>query len=73
MPRPAGSRDAGARVEVTVAHDGIHEVLSGRLAATPAAAPAGAAAGGGRSQLAWWVLNILIVLIAVIAISRRMS
>lgn len=73
VPRPAGSRDAGALLEVTVAHDGIQEVLSGRLAATPAAAPAGAAAGGSRSQLAWWVLNILIVLIAVIAISRRMS
>ena len=74
-PRPAGARDAGAAVEVTVAHDGIHEVLSGRLAGAPAAAPAvaPAGAGGGRSQMAWWVLNIVIVLIAAIAISRRMS
>ena len=70
-PRPAGAHDAGAMLEVSVAHDGIQEVLSGRLAGTPAAAPAGA--GGSRSQRAWWVLNIVIVLIAVIAISRRMS
>ncbi|HET9329191.1 MAG TPA: hypothetical protein VFO23_01575 [Steroidobacteraceae bacterium] len=73
VPRPAGARDAGALLEVTVAHDGIQEVLSGRLAGTPAAAPGGAAAGSSRSQMAWWVLNIVIVLIAVIAISRRMS
>lgn len=74
-PRPAGARDAGATVEVTVAHDGIQEVLSGRLAGAPTAAPRGApaAASGGRSQMAWWVLNIVIVLIAAIAISRRMS
>jgi hypothetical protein len=41
----------------------------------PAPAPAGAAADllHDHKQLAWWILNITIVLIAVIAISRRMS
>ena len=78
VPRPAGAKDAGKTLEVAVGHDGIHEVLSGRLTAAGAPAPAtpGAAGASGSSrqkQLAWWVLNIVIVLIAVIAISRRMS
>jgi hypothetical protein len=68
---PAGS---GARkLEVMVAHDGIREVLSGTV-------PAAAAGGGGAAhlwqdhkQMAWWILNITIVLIGVIAVSRRMS
>lgn len=79
IPRPAGVRDGGETLEVTVGHDGIHEVLSGRLAA--AAGAAGPATSGAmralssssHKQLAWWILNIVIVLIAAIAISRRMS
>jgi len=58
-----------------VAHDGIREVLDGTVAAA-AAAPAAAGGGGllrDHKQLAWWILNIAIVLIAVMAISRRMS
>jgi hypothetical protein len=57
------------------------------VGAGAAAANAGTASGGGAGrsgaatppgrhnykQLAWWVLNIAVVLIAVIAISRRMS
>jgi hypothetical protein len=48
-------------------------------ASRPAAsAPTGAAGGAARfwrdhKQTAWWILNVLIVLIAAIAISRRMS
>jgi hypothetical protein len=78
VPRPAGAQDAGKTIEVTVGHDGIHEVLSGRLAsatgapdsATPGAASAPSAS---HKQMVWWILNIAIVLIAVIAISRRVS
>ena len=78
VPRPAGAQDAGKTIEVTVGHDGIHEVLSGRLAPSAgdsAAAPSAAARLIGRSlkQLFWWILNIAIVLIAAIAISRRVS
>jgi hypothetical protein len=77
VPRPAGGNDAGKTLEVTVGHDGIHEVLSGRLAAAGATGPATSGAASALSsshkQLAWWILNIVIVLIAVIAISRRMS
>ena len=74
VPRPAGAKDAGKTLEVAVGHDGIQEVLSGRLAA-----PAGGAGAvsvltsSSHKQIAWWILNIVIVLIAAIAISRRMS
>ena len=70
---PAGATHAG-KLEVYVAHDGIREVLSGTLTAAPAAA-AGRGSGllGEHKQLAWWVLNITIVLIGVLALSRRMS
>jgi hypothetical protein len=78
VARPAGGQDAGKTIAVTVGHDGIHEVLSGRLAASPGvSAPAtpggGAVISSGRKQLFWWILNIAIVLIAAIAISRRTS
>ena len=70
---PAARAGAG-QLEVTVAHDGIREVLSGHLApgAAGTAAPAGAGSAS-RKQLWWWALNIAIVLIGAIAISRRMS
>jgi hypothetical protein len=67
--KPAG------RLDLVIGHDGIHELLSG-TAAAPAAATAPATATGllgNHKQLAWWILNIAIVLIAAIAISRRMS
>jgi hypothetical protein len=78
VPRPAGAKDAGKTLEVTVGHDGIHEVLSGRLAAAagapgPATSGAASASSSSHKQLAWWILNIVVVLIAAIAISRRMS
>jgi hypothetical protein len=78
VPRPAGAKDAGKTLEVTVGHDDIHEVLSGRLAAAagapgPASSGAASASSSSHKQLAWWILNIVIVLIAAIAISRRMS
>jgi hypothetical protein len=78
LARPPGSLDAGKTIEVTVGHDGIHEVLSGRLASSSGeSGPASSGAAGGlsssRKQLLWWILNIAIVAIAAIAISRRMS
>src|SRR5437879_10612994 len=75
---------AGDTLEVVVAHDGIRELLSARFAAPGArdaggGAAAAAKAGGVASlwrdhkQMAWWILNITVVLIATIAVSRRMS
>jgi hypothetical protein len=71
-----GGKSAG-RLAIVVAHDGVREVLDGQL---PGDAPAVPAAGTGsfasaliHKQMAWWILNIVIVLIGVIAVSRRTS
>jgi hypothetical protein len=69
-----GSKPPG-KLDLTIDHEGIREVLSG-TPVPPAAGTAAAAASGlvrDHKQLAWWILNIAIVLIAAIAISRRMS
>ena len=63
------------KLEIIVAHDGALEALDGQL---PGSAPAASAAGGTLSslihkQMSWWILNVLIVLIGVVAVSRRMS
>jgi hypothetical protein len=55
-------------VDVTVAHDGIREILSGKVSL--AEAPAGSLLGD-HKQVAWWVLNIVIVVIAVSVFSRK--
>jgi len=59
------------QLDITVAHDGIREILTGKVALPKV----GGAADLWRDhkQMAWWVLNIAIVLIAVLAISRRSS
>ena len=77
VPLP-GAAPANEQLDVVVAHDGIREALSGRIsfagAGTPGARNAGAASVlRDHKQMAWWILNITIVLIAVIAISRRLS
>jgi hypothetical protein len=71
-----GTALASGDLALTVSHDGIRELLTGTLGASAPSAPA---AGSGsellrdHKQLTWWILNIAIVLIAAIAISRRMS
>lgn len=74
-PWPAGAAAGARRFEAVLSHDGIRELLSGTLPAAPRPAAASGAAGllGDHKQLAWWVLNLAVVLIAVLAISRRMS
>jgi hypothetical protein len=76
VPLPPARTARGGKLEVYVLHDGIREVLSGTLA-LPVAGGARAGGAGGvlrdHKQLAWWILNIAVVLIAAIAISRRMS
>ena len=63
-----------AHLEVVVAHDGIREILSGRITIPGAHNASGAPSVlRDHKQLAWWILNITIVLIAAIAISRRLS
>jgi len=84
VPLPQPPAKTPGRLEIVVAHDGVREVLDAQLAVAggtaggSAAAPAPAAPAGWLStlahkQMSWWVLNIAIVVIGVIAISRRMS
>lgn len=54
---------------VVVAHDGIRELLTGTVSLPQQRNLLESIQGHGMS--AWWVLNIVIVLIAVIVISRR--
>jgi len=71
----AAARRGEGHLEVTVAHDGIREVLTGQLprAAGGAAPGAALATSASRKQLWWWVLNIAVVLVGALAIARRMS
>ena len=70
--RELGSKTP-ARVELVVGHDGIRELLTVQLG--PEAGDKGGAEASSRfarnKQLLWWILNIVIVLIAAIAIARR--
>ena len=76
---PLSDAITDAHLEVVVAHDGIREILSGRITVPGAGSGSARNAGGAASvlrdhkQMAWWILNIAIVLIAAIAISRRLS
>jgi len=72
LPKPPG------KLAITVAHDGVREVLDGQLPGGGATAPPGSQSGSVAStlihkQMAWWILNVVIVLVGVIAVSRRMS
>ncbi len=63
-------RGDGARaLEVMVPHDGIRELLSGNLTAPQTSTASDLFRN--HKQMGWWVLNVVIVLIAAIAISRR--
>ncbi len=75
---PSHPGGAEGTLDVTVMHDGIRELLRAKIAlpaaaAQTSAAPAGAGASGVHRQIVWWVLNIAIVLIAALALSRRRS
>jgi hypothetical protein len=61
--------DGTREVDIVVGHDGIREILSGKIS-LPEAVSASSLFRD-HKQVAWWILNIAIVLIAAIAISRR--
>jgi hypothetical protein len=77
VPLPRRPGGAEGMLDVTVTHDGIRELLHSKIAlpAAAAQAPVAPAAGatGVHRQIVWWILNIAIVLIAVLVISRRTS
>ncbi len=64
-------RGNGARdVDITVAHDGIREIVSGKVTVAEASTES---LWRDHKQVAWWVLNIVIVLVAALAFSGRKS
>jgi hypothetical protein len=65
-------QDGGAHsLSVVVAHDGIRELLTGTVTVAQQRSALDVLESHGMS--AWWVLNIAVVLIAVLIISRRRS
>ena len=65
-----GEQSAGAHaLGVVVSHDGIRELLTGTIRVRQQRSTLDMLQGHG--MLAWWVLNIAVVLIAVLVISRR--
>jgi hypothetical protein len=63
--------DGERQLDITVAHDGIREILTGKVALPKAGITSDL--WRDHKQMAWWVLNIAIVLIAALAFSRRSS
>jgi hypothetical protein len=69
--RGGGSGEAAKDVDIVVAHDGIREILSSKVAVAEPTSSGGLL--GDHKQMAWWILNIAIVFIAAMALSRRKS
>jgi hypothetical protein len=65
--RGDGVRD----VDVTVAHDGIREIVSGKVSVVEASSTESLLRD--HKQVAWWILNIVIILAAAWAFSNRKS
>lgn len=64
--------DDGVRqLDITVAHDGIREILSGKI--TLPKTSSAADLWRDHKQMAWWILNVGIVLVVVLAFSRKSS
>jgi hypothetical protein len=58
-------------VQLVVGHDGIHELLDGQLPPPPESITRGLL--GSHNQLWWWVINIGVLFIGVLALSRKKS
>ncbi len=58
-------------VQLIVGHDGIRELLDGQLPPAPESVTSGLL--GSHNQLWWWVINIGVLLIGVLALSRKKS
>ena len=64
-----GQSGGAHSLSIVVAHDGIRELLSGTVTAPPQRNALDFLQSHG--MFAWWVLNIAVVLIAVLVISRH--
>jgi hypothetical protein len=65
----SGESGGAHALGVVVSHDGIRELLTGTVSLPQQRSLLESIQGHGMS--AWWVLNIIVVLIAVVIISRR--
>lgn len=63
--------DGEQQLDITVAHDGIREILTGKVTLPKTGMTTDL--WRDHKQMAWWILNIAIVLIAALAFSRRGS
>lgn len=68
--REGDSTNTGKVLDVIVPHDGIRELLSGTVALAEDKST-GESLLRDHRQIAWWIVNIVVVLIAALAISRR--
>lgn len=59
------------QLDITVAHDGIRETLTGKV--TLPKTSSAIELTSQRKQMAWWVLNVVIVVYAVLKFSNRKS
>jgi hypothetical protein len=64
--------DGERQLDIVVAHDGIREILTGKVL-IPKASSTTSDLWKDHQQMAWWILNIGVVLVAVMAFSRRSS
>ena len=62
--------DGDRQLDIIVGHDGIREILTGKVA-IPKASSAASDLWHDHQQMAWWILNVGVILIAVTAFSRR--
>lgn len=68
----AARGSAPLRIQLEVPHDGIRELLDGRIGGkSPVPGNAHGGLLGSHTQMAWWILNVIIVLVAALALSKR--
>lgn len=63
--------DGERQLDITVAHDGIREILTGKV--TLPKVNTTSDLWHDHQQMAWWILNIGVILVAVMAFSKRSS
>jgi hypothetical protein len=71
LPTKDLSGDGERELEIIVAHDGIREILSGKVTLPKVGSTLDL--WRDHKMMAWWVLNVGVVLVAVMAFSRRSS
>jgi hypothetical protein len=71
LPTKNLAGDGERELDIVVAHDGIREILSGKVTLPKVGSTLDL--WRDHKMTAWWVLNVGIVLVAVLAFSRRSS